>query len=233
MAISFRNLKSENVLFGLAPVISNHILAISRRDAFICIYSNFSPKIGCDGNTPLSLVYRRVINEFSDSINPISKPNKTKLCMDILHTSDVMAIFVIFWLILAKIWFPWHRPLDACNKKCLLWIGGMDHENPLLSNRILVTSRRNAFIAILVPKLVAMATPLCPLCTAVSQMNFRIAQTLSQYRILQGNVGHNRNYGYFCDFVGLFGRMATFLRPLQPARNVFFGLVNHENPCYK
>jgi len=27
------------------PAISNHFLAISRRNAFICIYSNFSPKI--------------------------------------------------------------------------------------------------------------------------------------------------------------------------------------------
>ena len=79
-----------------------------------------------------------------------------------LHTSEVMAIFVILWPILAKIWFPWHRPLDACNKKCLLWIGGMDHENPLLSNRILVTSRRNAFIAILVPKLLAMVNRFVP-----------------------------------------------------------------------
>ena len=30
-----------------------------------------------------------------------------------------------------------------------------------------------AFIAILVPKLVAVVTPLCPLCTGVSQMNSR------------------------------------------------------------
>jgi len=40
-------------------------------------------------------------------------------------------------------------------------------------------SRRNAFIAIFVPKLVAMVTPLCPLCTGVWQMNFQMAQTLS------------------------------------------------------
>jgi len=38
------------------PVISNHILIISRRNVFVCIYSNFSPKIGCHGNAPLSLV---------------------------------------------------------------------------------------------------------------------------------------------------------------------------------
>ena len=33
------------------------------------------------------------------------------------------------------------------------------------------------FIAILVPKLVAIVTPLCPLCTGVSQTNSQIAQT--------------------------------------------------------
>jgi len=32
--------------------ICNHVLDISRRNAFICIYSNFSPKIGCHGNAP-------------------------------------------------------------------------------------------------------------------------------------------------------------------------------------
>ena len=40
-----------------------------------------------------------------------------------LHTTEVMAIFVIFWPILAKIWLPWQRLLDPCNQKCLLWIG--------------------------------------------------------------------------------------------------------------
>jgi len=38
------------------PLISNHILVISHRNVFICIYSNFSPKIGSHGNAPLSLV---------------------------------------------------------------------------------------------------------------------------------------------------------------------------------
>jgi len=54
-------------------------------------------------------------------------------------------------------------------------------KNPLISSRILVMYRTNAFIciiAILVPKLVATVTPLCCLCTAVSHMNSRIPQTL-------------------------------------------------------
>jgi len=48
-----------------------------------------------------------------------------------------------------------------------------------------------AFIAILVPKLVAMVTPLCPLCTGVSQMNSSTAQALSQNQILHRYVGYN------------------------------------------
>jgi len=62
------------------PVISNCILVISCRNAFICIYSNFSPKIGCHGNAPLSLVYGSVTHEFHDSRNPISKPNSAWIC---------------------------------------------------------------------------------------------------------------------------------------------------------
>ena len=57
----------RNVFFGLVdhenPVISNRILVISRRNTFICIYSNFCPKIGCHGNDPLSLVYGSVTDE--------------------------------------------------------------------------------------------------------------------------------------------------------------------------
>ena len=37
-------------------------------------------------------------------------------------TTEVLAIFVIFWPILAKVWSPWQRPLDPCNQKCLIWI---------------------------------------------------------------------------------------------------------------
>jgi len=102
------------------PIISNRILVISRRNAFTCIYSNFCPKIGCHGNAPLSLMYSSVIDEFPDGTNPISN---TKLCMDVSLTTEVMAMFLIFLPIWAKIWLPWQRPLDHCNQKCLLWIG--------------------------------------------------------------------------------------------------------------
>ena len=53
------------------------------------------------------------------------------------------------------------------------------------------------FIAILVPKLVAMVTPLYPLCTGVSQMNSPIAQTLSQNQTLHGCVAYNWSYSHF------------------------------------
>ena len=49
--------------------------------------------------------------------------SENQLCMDMSLTTEAMAIFVIFWPILAKIWLPWQRPLDPCNQKCLLWIG--------------------------------------------------------------------------------------------------------------
>ena len=65
-------------------------------------------------------MYESVTGEFADGTNPHLK---TKLCMDVSPTTEVMDIFVIFWPILTKIWLPWQRPLDPCNQKCLLWIG--------------------------------------------------------------------------------------------------------------
>jgi len=72
-----------------------------------------------------------------------------------LHTAEVMAIFVIFWPILAKIWLPWQRPLDPCNQKCLLWID-QPRKPPVMSNHILVISRRSAF------KLICNYSNFCP-----------------------------------------------------------------------
>jgi len=72
---------------------------------------------------------------------------RTKLCMDMLHTTEVMAIFVIFLSILAKIWLAWQRPLDRYSQKCLLWIV-QPRKPPVVSNRILVISHTNSFICI-------------------------------------------------------------------------------------
>jgi len=80
------------------PVISNHVLASYCRNAYLCMYSNFSPKIGCHGNPPLSVVYGSVTDEFPDSTAYL----KAKLCMDMLHTTEVIAIFVIFGLFWPK-----------------------------------------------------------------------------------------------------------------------------------
>jgi len=74
----------RNVFFGLVghenPVMSNHILVMSCRNAFMCTYSNFSPKIGCHGNSPLSLVYGSVTDEIPDVTNPTSEPISAWIC---------------------------------------------------------------------------------------------------------------------------------------------------------
>jgi len=96
---------------------------------------------------------------------------------------------------------------------------------PAISNRIPVVSRRNAFIAILVPELFAMVTSLCPLCTRVSQMNSPIAHVLSQKQTLHVYVAYNWSYGHFCDCLAYFGQnlvaMATSLRALQSNMSSF------------
>ena len=122
---------------------------------------------------------------------------------------------------LAKIWLPWQRPLDLAISN--VFFGLVDHKNPrlwviafLLS---LVEVHLYAIIAIFIPKLVAMVTPLCPLCTGVSQINSPIAQILSQNQTLHGYVAYNWSYGNFCDILAYFDQnlvaMATSLRPLQ------------------
>ena len=78
------------------PILSNHILASSHRNAFICIYSNFCPKIGCHGNASLSLVYGSVIDEFHDGTNPILKPNSEWICCIQLKLWPFLC-FGLFW----------------------------------------------------------------------------------------------------------------------------------------
>jgi len=82
-----------------------------------------------------------------------------------------------------------------------------------------------AFIAIFVSKLFAMATPLCPLCTGVSQMNSTMAQTPPRNQTPYGYVACNSSDGHFCDFLAYFGQnlvaVATSLRPLQSEMSYF------------
>ena len=101
------------------PVISNHILAISHRNAFVCIYINFSSRIGCHGNAPLSLVYG--VSHMSSPLAQTLSQNQT--VHEYVAYNWSYGHFGDFWPILAKIWLPWQRPLDPCNQKCLLWIG--------------------------------------------------------------------------------------------------------------
>ena len=79
------------------PVISKLILVVSRRNSFICIYINFSPKIGCHGNARLFLVYGSVIDEFPDSTNPISKPKSAWMCCIQLKLWPFLLFFGLFW----------------------------------------------------------------------------------------------------------------------------------------
>jgi len=50
--------------------------------------------------------------------------------MDMLHTTEVVAIFVIFLPIFGKIRLPWQRPETRANRNVFLELAG--HENPLL-----------------------------------------------------------------------------------------------------
>jgi len=79
------------------PVISNRILVISHTNASICIYSYFSPKIGCHGNAPLSLVYGSVTDEFPNSTNPISESNSAWICRIELKLWPFLSNFGLFW----------------------------------------------------------------------------------------------------------------------------------------
>jgi len=140
--------------------------------------------------TPLCLLCTGVSQTNSPMVQPYLK---TKLCMDMLHTTEVMAIFVIFLSILAKISLPWQRPLDDCNQKCLLWIVP-PRKPPVVSNRILVISHTNAFICIyryFSPKINCHSNaPLSLVYGSLTDefMNSSIAQTLSQKQTLHGCV---------------------------------------------
>ena len=71
--------------------------------------------------TPLCSLCTGVSQMYSPIAQALSRNQTLHGYMSL--TTEVLAIFVIFWPILAKIWLPWQRPLDPCNQKCLLWIG--------------------------------------------------------------------------------------------------------------
>jgi len=125
------------------PVVSNHILAIFRRNAFICICSNFIPKLVamvtalcplCTGESQMNSLLSQTLSQ-----------NQTLHGYVAYNCS--YGHFCDFWPILAKIWLPWQRPLHPCNQKCLLWID-RPRKPPVLSNCLLVISHTNASICI-------------------------------------------------------------------------------------
>jgi len=65
--------------------------------------------------------------------------------MDMLHATQVMAIFVIFWPILAKISLPWQHPLRPLQSE-MSYFDWSTPKTSVISNCILVVSRRNAFM---------------------------------------------------------------------------------------
>jgi len=109
------------------PVISHRILVMSHRNAFMCIYSNFCPKIGCRGNAPFSLVYGSVTDEFPDGTNPIAKPNSAWMCRLQLKLWPFLWFFGLFW---PKFGCHGNVPWTLAIRNVLF--GLVDHENPLL-----------------------------------------------------------------------------------------------------
>ena len=165
------------------PVISNHIPVVARRNVFIAMLvqklvamvTSLCPL--CTGVSQMILLIAQTLPQ-----------NQTLLGYVTYNWSyGHFVIFVIICDYFAKTWLPWQRLLDTCNQKCLLWIG-RPRKPPVISNHILAICGRNAFIAILVPNLVAMVMRFCRLCTEVSQMNSLIAQTQSQNQTQHGCV---------------------------------------------
>jgi len=170
----------------------------------------------------------------TDELHRYHKPYlKTKVCMDMLHTTEVTAIVVIFWPILAKIWLPWQRPLDPCNQKCLLWIS-RPRKLPVISSRVLITSRRNAFMCIYSNfSLKIGCHGNAPLTLVHGSVTDEIPGSTNPIPKPNSTV-YNWTHGHFCDILAYFGQkvvaMATSLRPLQSEMSIFFGLVDPPKP---
>jgi len=84
------------------------------------------------------------------------------------HTTEVMVIFVKFVAYFAQNLVTMATSLDLQIAIRNVVFKLADNENGLLCNHTLVISCINAFMAIIVPKLVTMVTSLCSLCTRMS-----------------------------------------------------------------
>jgi len=137
------------------------------------------------------------------------------------YTIEVMAILWCFFAYFGQNLVAVATSLRPCNQKFVLWIG-RPRKLPVISNRVLVICRRNAFKYIysnFSPNIGCHGNAPWSLVYGVSQTNSPMAQTLSQNQTLHGCVAYNWSYGHFCDFSAYFGQnlvaMATSLRPLQ------------------
>jgi len=122
-------------------------------------------------------VYRSVIDEFHDSTTTLYECDAYNWSCS--HFCDIFAYFGQKLVVMATSL----RPLQS-EMSFLDW---PTTKTPCICNNF-------------IPKLVAMVTPLCPLCTWDSQMNSLISQTLPQNKTLHGYVAYNWSYGQFCDF---------------------------------
>ena len=155
------------------------------------------------------------------------------------HTTEVMAIFVIFWPILAKIWLPWQRPLDLWNQKCLLWIG-QQRKPPVISNSILVISRSNTFISIY--------SNFCPKigCHGNAPLSLVYVSVIDEFPDGSNPISKPNSAWicciqlklcpFLCFFLAYFGQnLVAMATPLRPFRSEMSSLdwTTVKNPCYK
>jgi len=131
---------------------------------------------------------------------------KTKLCIYMLHTAEVMAICVIFWPILATNWLLWQRVNVQSEMYSLDWSTTKTPCYKFIFSISLVEMYLYAFTANLAPELVAMVTSLCRLWRGLSHMNSPMTQTLSQNQTLHLYVAYSWSYDHFCDCLANFGR---------------------------
>jgi len=97
--------------------------------------------------------------------------------MNVMHTTEVAAIFVIFLPILAKHWLPWQRPLDPCNHKCLLWID-RPRKPPWICRLQLKLRPFCDIFAYFGQNLVATATSLTPSQSEISYLDWSTPKTI-------------------------------------------------------
>ena len=89
-------------------------------------------------------------------------------------------------------------------------------KTPAIRNHILTVSHRNAFVAILVPKLMPMVTPLV-YCVRMSLIHSLIAQTLSQSQTLHWYIAYNWSYGHSVRFFPILAKIwLSRKRPIDP-----------------